>query len=94
MPLCLAFPIRTNEPKWQRQGAAERKTESLCDVPLCIVSYPRMFCFLKGVLAPSHEQRKVRGVSAGEITSQAELMAADREERAVERDRGRVGCAR
>ena len=30
---------------------------------------------------PSLEQREARGVSAGEIASQAELMATDREER-------------
>lgn len=51
------------------------------DMPLCIVSNPRMFCSLKGVSAPSLEQREARGVSAGETASQAELMATDREER-------------
>lgn len=37
--------------------------------------------FQKVFQLPSLEQAEVRGVSAGGITSQAELMAPDREER-------------
>lgn len=82
--------LRKNEEKkardkkstsWTGNNSILLRSEVIRDVPLCIVSRPRMFCFLKGVLAPSLERREVRGVSAGEITSQAELMAPDREER-------------
>lgn len=63
----------------EQQHARDKETQHTA--PLCVMGQPRMFCFLKGVSAPSLEQCDVRGVSAGGITSQAELMAPDREER-------------
>lgn len=56
-----------------------RDREVLHGALLCVVGQPRMFCFLKGVSASSLEHREVRGVSARQITSQAELMVPDRE---------------
>lgn len=58
-----------------------RVREVLRDVAMRVVGLPGMFCFLKGVLALSPEPSEVRGISAGGNTSQAELMAPDREER-------------
>lgn len=83
--MALAWGKKAEAEKWPwTDSSSVRDREVLCDAPLCVVGQPRMFCFLKGVSAPSLEQSGVRGVSAGWITSQAELMAPDREERGWE----------
>ena len=76
MPQCLAFALKAIEGD---SGDSFRQTSWLMCPFSCEPS--KNVLLLKRCISSSVEQRDVRGVSAGEITNQAELMAADKEER-------------